>query len=134
MSNPESQISNVRVRFAPSPTGDLHIGNIRTVVFDYLVARHFDGKLLLRIEDTDQKRYVPGSVRVALESLKWLGIEFDEGPSRRELAQIGQDWESAPEIGGPYGPYIQSLRRDIYKQAAEELIARGAAYRCDCTP
>jgi glutamyl-tRNA synthetase len=111
----------------------LHIGNIRTVVFDYLVARHFGGKLVLRIEDTDQKRYVPGSVRVALESLKWLGIEFDEGPTRQELAQIGQDWEGAPEIGGPYDPYIQSLRRHIYKQAAEELIARGAAYRCDCT-
>ncbi len=124
----------VRVRFAPSPTGDLHIGNIRTVVFDYLVARHFGGKLLLRIEDTDQKRYVPGSVRVALESLKWLGIEFDEGPGRRELALIGQDWDGAPEIGGPHGPYIQSLRRDLYKQAAEDLLARGAAYRCDCAP
>ncbi len=124
----------VRVRFAPSPTGEPHIGNIRTVVFDYLFARHFGGKLVLRIEDTDQKRYVPGSVRAMLESLKWLGIEFDEGPSRQELAQIGQDWDGAPEIGGPYGPYIQSLRRDNYKQAAKELIAQGWAYRCDCSP
>jgi glutamyl-tRNA synthetase len=124
----------VRVRFAPSPTGEMHIGNVRTVVFDYLVARHYGGQLILRIEDTDQARYAPGSVRVVLESLKWLGIEFDEGPSCQELASIGEDWEGAPEIGGPHGPYIQSLRRDIYKQAAEELIARGAAYRCDCSP
>jgi glutamyl-tRNA synthetase len=126
--------SNVRVRFAPSPTGELHIGSVRTVVFDYLLARHFHGTFILRIEDTDQTRYVPGSVRVVLDSLKWLGIEFDEGPSRQELASIGEDWEGAPEIGGPYGPYIQSLRRDLYKQAAEELVTRGAAYRCDCSP
>ena len=124
----------VRVRFAPSPTGEPHIGSIRTVVFDYLFANHFGGALILRIEDTDQKRYVPGSVRALLEGLEWMGIEFDEGPSRQELAKIGQDWDGAPEIGGPHGPYIQSLRRDIYKQAAEELIVRGAAYRCDCTP
>jgi glutamyl-tRNA synthetase len=124
----------VRVRFAPSPTGEPHIGSVRTVVFNYLFARHNDGKLILRIEDTDQTRYVPGSVRVLLESLKWLGIEFDEGPSRSELAAIGEDWEGAPEIGGPFGPYVQSLRREIYKQAAEELITRGAAYRCDCAP
>jgi glutamyl-tRNA synthetase len=124
----------VRVRFAPSPTGEPHIGSIRTVVFDYLFAKHWHGKLILRVEDTDQKRYVPGSVCALLEGLKWLGVEFDEGPSRQELAKIGQDWEGAPEIGGPYGPYIQSLRRDIYTQAAEELIARGAAYRCDCRP
>ena len=127
-------MSDVRVRFAPSPTGEPHIGSVRTVVFDYLFAKHLHGKMILRIEDTDQKRYVPGSVRVLLEGLEWLGVEFDEGPSRRELAQIGQDWEGAPEIGGPYGPYIQSLRRDIYKQATEELIVRGAAYRCDCAP
>ena len=124
----------VRVRFAPSPTGEPHIGSVRTVVFNYLFARHFAGKLILRIEDTDQTRYVPGSVRVLLESLKWLGIEFDEGPGRSELVAIGEDWEGAPEIGGPFGPYVQSLRRDIYKQAAEELITRGAAYRCDCSP
>ncbi len=123
----------VRVRFAPSPTGELHIGGVRTVVFDYLLARHLGGQFILRIEDTDQKRLVPGSVRMALEGLKWLGVEFDEGPSRQELAAIGEDWANAPEIGGPYGPYIQSLRRDIYKQAAEELVAQGAAYRCDCS-
>jgi len=126
--------SDTRVRFAPSPTGEMHIGNVRTVVFDHLMARHLGGKFILRIEDTDQKRYAPGSVRVVLDSLKWLGIEFDEGPSRQELAAIGEDWEGAPEIGGPYGPYIQSLRRDIYKQAAEKLVALGAAYRCDCAP
>jgi glutamyl-tRNA synthetase len=123
----------VRVRFAPSPTGELHIGGVRTVVFDYLLARHFGGQFILRIEDTDQKRLVPGSVRMALEGLEWLGVGFDEGPSRNELAAIGEDWANAPEIGGPYGPYIQSLRRDIYRQAAEELIAHGAAYRCDCS-
>ena len=125
---------NVRARFAPSPTGEPHIGSIRTVIFDYLFAKHFGGQLILRVEDTDQKRYVPGSVRALLEGLAWLGIEFDEGPSRQELAQIGQDWEGAPEIGGPHGPYIQSLRRDIYRQASDALISRGAAYRCDCTP
>jgi len=124
----------VRVRFAPSPTGEPHIGSVRTVVFNDLFAKHMHGKLVLRIEDTDQKRYAPGSVRALLESLKWLGIDFDEGPHRQELAQIGQDWEGAPEMGGPYGPYIQSLRRDIYQSAAEDLILRGAAYRCDCTP
>lgn len=124
----------VRVRFAPSPTGELHIGGVRTVIFDYLVARQAGGKLILRIEDTDQKRYAPGSVHMALDGLKWLGIEFDEGPSRQELRAIGEDWDGAPEIGGDYGPYIQSLRRDMYKRAAEELVAKGWAYRCDCSP
>jgi glutamyl-tRNA synthetase len=124
----------VRVRYAPSPTGKPHIGNIRTVVFNSLFACRTGGKFVLRIEDTDQRRYVPGLVRVTVEALKWLGIEFDEGPSRDELRAIGEDWDGAPEIGGPHGPYVQSLRREIYEQYAQELIARGWAYRCDCSP
>jgi hypothetical protein len=94
---------NVRVRFAPSPTGEPHIGSIRTVVFNYLFAHHFNGKLVLRVEDTDQKRYVPGSVRALLEGLKWLGIEFDEGPSRQELVQIGQTGMARPKLAGRMG-------------------------------
>ncbi|MBN1887218.1 MAG: glutamate--tRNA ligase [Thermoflexales bacterium] len=124
----------VRVRYAPSPTGEPHIGNIRTVVFNSLFARHTGGKLVLRIEDTDQQRYTPGSARVTIEALNWLGIEFDEGPSRDELRAIGEDWDGAPEIGGPHGPYIQSLRSQLYQQYAQELLARGWAYRCDCSP
>src|SRR3989304_9636110 len=104
----------VRVRLAPSPTGEPHIGSIRTVVFNYLFAKHFNGKMILRVEDTDQKRYVPDSVQSLLDGLRWMGIEFDEGPSRHDLAQIGQDWEGAPEIGGPDGPYLQSLWRGMY--------------------
>ncbi|MFP4343294.1 MAG: glutamate--tRNA ligase [Anaerolineales bacterium] len=108
----------VRVRFAPSPTGYLHIGNIRTVVFDWLYAQQQDGKLVLRIEDTDRTRYVPGAVDFIKESLRWLGMDWDEGP----------------DVGGEYGPYTQSQRLDIYKKYAEELIDRGWAYRCNCTP
>ncbi|MGC9522140.1 MAG: glutamate--tRNA ligase [Anaerolineae bacterium] len=109
---------SVRVRFAPSPTGYPHIGNIRTVVFNWLFARQQHGKFILRIEDTDQERYVEDALRVIEDSLEWLGIDWDEGPG----------------IGGDYGPYVQSKRLAIYREKAEELVAQGKAYRCNCSP
>ena len=108
----------VRVRFAPSPTGYLHVGGARTALFNWLWARHTGGTFILRIEDTDRKRYVPDSLDDIMASLRWLGLEWDEGP----------------DVGGPYGPYFQSQRLEHYHRYAEELIARGAAYRCYCTP
>ncbi len=108
----------VRVRFAPSPTGIPHVGNIRTALFNWLFARHEGGKFVLRIEDTDQTRLDPHALEAILESLRWLGLDWDEGP----------------EIGGPYGPYFQSERLEHYRLAAEELIAKDSAYRCYCSP
>lgn len=102
----------VRVRFAPSPTGPLHIGGVRTALYNYLFARQHGGKLIFRIEDTDSSRFVPGAEEYILESFKWLGIRFDEGVS----------------FGGDYGPYRQSERRDIYKQYARRLYDEGKAY------
>src|SRR5215207_1340453 len=107
----------VRVRFAPSPTGYLHLGGLRTALFNWLFARHSGGQFFLRIEDTDQKRYNPESLQDLMNGLRWLGLEWDEGPDK----------------GGPYGPYIQSDRQHIYSQYAEQLIAAGFAYRCYCT-
>ncbi len=106
----------VRVRYAPSPTGFPHIGNIRTALFNWLFARRNDGQFVVRVEDTDQQRLVPGAVDAILDGLEWLGIDWDEGP----------------RVGGPYGPYLQSERLELYRQAAEKLIAQGAAYRCYC--
>jgi len=108
----------VRVRFAPSPTGEPHIGNIRTVVFNWLSARQQAGKFILRIEDTDRTRYVPGSEEAIMEGLHWLGLDWDEGP----------------DVGGPCGPYVQSQRLPLYRKYAEELVAKGHAYRCNCPP
>lgn len=108
----------VRTRYAPSPTGIPHIGNIRTALFDYLLAKHSGGQFVLRIEDTDRTRLVPESVEKILESLRWLGIEPDEGPG----------------LGGDYGPYTQSERLESYQAAAERLIAQGDAYECWCSP
>ena len=110
--------STVRVRFAPSPTGAPHIGNIRTALFNWLYARHEGGKFIVRIEDTDQARMVPGSQQAILDSLTWLGIDWDEGP----------------EVGGPLGPYLQSERLDLYRGHIERLLQAGKAYRCYCTP
>jgi glutamyl-tRNA synthetase len=107
-----------RTRFAPSPTGYLHIGAARTALFAWLYARHTRGQFLLRIEDTDRKRLVPGAQEKIIQGLRWLGLDWDEGP----------------EIGGPHAPYIQSQRLEKYQQAAERLIAEGHAYRCYCTP
>jgi len=111
-------MSQVRVRFAPSPTGEPHIGNIRTVVFNWLFARQQGGKFILRIEDTDRTRYVPGAEEAIKEGLRWLGLDWDEGP----------------DVGGPYGPYVQSQRLPLYRKYAEQLVASGHAYRCNCSP
>ena len=102
----------VRVRFAPSPTGALHLGGVRTALFNYLFARHHGGDFLLRIEDTDQTRYVPGAEEYIIESLKWCGLTVDEG--------VG--------VGGEYGPYRQSERKPLYKQYALQLVESGNAY------
>lgn len=107
----------VRVRFAPSPTGLLHAGSVHTAIFDYLWARHNKGTFILRIEDTDVERKVPGAVESQMEALKWLGLDWDEGPG----------------VSGPYAPYYQSQRLPLYKQAAEKLIADGHAYYCYCS-
>lgn len=107
----------VRVRYAPSPTGHLHIGNARTALFNYLYARSQGGKFIIRIEDTDVKRNVAGGEESQLKYLKWLGI----------------DWDESVDIGGGYGPYRQTERLDIYKEYWQDLIDRGLAYRCYCT-
>ena len=106
-----------RVRFAPSPTGSLHLGNARTALFNWLVARKAGGTLILRIEDTDTAREQEGSEAAILEDLRWLGLSWDEGP----------------EIGGPHGPYRQSERASIYAEAAQRLMGTGRAYRCFCS-
>jgi glutamyl-tRNA synthetase len=124
---------SVRVRFAPSPTGDPHIGNIRTVVFNWLFARKMGGKFILRIEDTDRTRYKPGTIVTIMEGLRWLGLEWDEGPSAEDLRQVAVDDAERLGVGGPFGPYIQTLRAKHYRDAAEELVRRGWAYRCNCT-
>jgi glutamyl-tRNA synthetase len=108
----ESKGGEVRVRFAPSPTGPLHIGGVRTALYNYLFAKKNKGKMILRIEDTDRSRFVPGAEDYIIESLNWLGIEFDEGP----------------HVGGPYGPYKQSERKDIYRKYYKQLIDSGKAY------
>ncbi len=108
----------VRVRFAPSPTGHPHVGNIRTAMFNWLMARHEGGRFILRIEDTDVARKVKGAVGAIMDSLRWLGIDWDEGP----------------DVGGDYGPYYQSQRLELYKAAAERLVAKGDAYYCYCSP
>ncbi len=124
----------VRTRFAPSPTGALHVGGARTAFFAWLLARHSGGKFILRIEDTDRERLVPGAISGMIQELKWFGIEPDEGPSHAELLQAGENIEGIPNLGGAYGPYIQSLRGERYRAVAEDLIAKGVCYRCDCTP
>ncbi|MBU2702534.1 glutamyl-tRNA synthetase [Sporomusaceae bacterium BoRhaA] len=111
-------MDHVRVRFAPSPTGYLHIGGARTALFNWFFARQHHGKFILRIEDTDTKRLKEDSVSQILASMKWLGIDWDEGP----------------EIGGSCGPYYQSERLDLYKKEAQRLVKEGKAYYCFCTP
>ncbi|MCL2625461.1 MAG: glutamate--tRNA ligase [Cystobacterineae bacterium] len=110
-------MSTVRVRFAPSPTGYLHIGGARTALFNWLHARNLKGQFILRVEDTDQSRSTPESVEAILEGLRWLGLNWDEGP----------------EVGGEYGPYFQMRKLERYREVAETLIASGHAYRCSCT-
>ncbi|MDX2153308.1 MAG: glutamate--tRNA ligase [Bryobacteraceae bacterium] len=124
----------VRTRFAPSPTGLLHIGGVRTALFEILLAHHHGGKALLRIDDTDRERLVPGAIASLIEDLRWVGLHFDEGPSDEEIAKADETYKGGSGIGGPAGPYVQSQRVGRYKEISEELIARGFAYRCDCTP
>ncbi|MFC4323862.1 glutamate--tRNA ligase [Litchfieldia salsa] len=107
----------VRVRYAPSPTGHLHIGNARTALFNYLFARNQNGKFIIRIEDTDKKRNIEGGEESQLKYLKWLGI----------------DWDESTDVGGEFGPYRQSERNDIYQEHYETLLEKGLAYKCYCT-
>ena len=123
----------VRTRFAPSPTGFQHIGGFRTAFYAFLLAKHFGGQFILRIEDTDRERLVPGTVGYILKELSWFGITPDEGPSRDELERMGEWEEGLPAPGGPCGPYVQSMRLARYREVAEQLIAAGVCYRCDCT-
>jgi glutamyl-tRNA synthetase len=124
----------VRTRFAPSPTGFLHVGGVRTNFFAWLLARQSGGQFILRIEDTDRERLVPDAVRRIIEDLNWLGIDVDEGPSDEELRTAGYEMGEVRGFKNPYGPYIQSLKNARYKEVAEQLISSGHAYRCDCTP
>lgn len=107
----------VRVRFAPSPTGDLHVGNIRTALFDWAYARHTGGSFIFRIEDTDRERVTDEYIQAAIDTLRWLGLQWDEGP----------------EVGGPYGPYLQSQRLDIYASWAQKFLDQKDAYHCYCS-
>ena len=107
----------VRTRFAPSPTGFMHVGNLRTALYEYLVAKSQQGQFVLRIEDTDQERFVEGATDVIYNTLKQVGLQHDEGP----------------DLGGEYGPYVQSERKDLYKPYAEQLVRDGKAYYCFCT-
>lgn len=111
-------MNEVRVRFAPSPTGYLHVGGLRTALYNYLFARRNNGKFILRIEDTDRNRYVEGAVENLIASLKWCGLDYDEGPDK----------------AGDFGPYMQSQRLELYKKYALDLIEKGHAYYCFCTP
>ena len=110
-------MNKIRLRLAPSPTGFLHIGNLRTALFGYLLAKSMDGQFILRIEDTDEKREVVGAAESLVKVLNWIGIGFDEGP----------------HLGGAYGPYIQSERKEIYHKYIEELLTRDGAYHCFCS-
>jgi glutamyl-tRNA synthetase len=110
--------TQVRVRFAPSPSGDLHVGNIRTALFDWAFARHTAGTFVLRIEDTDRSRVLPAYIESALETLRWLGLDWGEGPG----------------VGGPYGPYLQSERLGLYADWVAKFLESGHAYYCYCTP
>ncbi|NJD68568.1 MAG: glutamate--tRNA ligase, partial [candidate division NC10 bacterium] len=111
-------MSKVRVRFAPSPTGYLHVGGARTALYNWLFARHENGDFILRIEDTDPERSTDESTTTILESLRWLGLDWDEGP----------------EVGGPVGPYRQADRLKLYHDYAQRLLDEGKAYYCTCTP
>ena len=108
---------NVRTRFAPSPTGFMHIGNLRTALYTYIIAKKYGGKFILRLEDTDQGRYVEGATEVIYDTLRSCGLNWDEGP----------------DVGGPVGPYVQSERMGIFKEYAEKLVQTGHAYYCFCT-
>jgi len=111
-------MAEIRVRFAPSPSGYLHVGGARTALFNWLYARHHGGKFILRVEDTDKNRSSAESIAAITNSLRWLMLDWDEGP----------------EVGGPHGPYFQSQRGEIYKRYLDRLIADDKVYRCFCSP
>ena len=113
-----SMTYTVRVRFAPSPTGKLHIGGARTAIYNWAFARANGGTFILRIDDTDPTRSTDENTQIILRAMRWLGLDWDEGP----------------EVGGDFGPYSQTERLDLYKQTAERLLAEGKAYPCFCTP
>ncbi len=114
---PGAGMSDVRTRFAPSPTGYLHIGGVRTALYSWLFARRHGGKFVLRIEDTDKERNTPEAVQAIFDGMRWAGLDWDEGP----------------DVGGPFGPYRQTERLEIYRDAAEQLLRTGFAYRCYAT-
>ena len=109
--------SGVRVRFAPSPTGKLHIGGARTAIYNWAFARATGGTFVLRIEDTDPERSTEENTQIILRAMRWLGLDWDEGP----------------EVGGPCGPYVQSQRKKLYMPYAKQLVESGHAYYCFCT-
>ena len=111
-------MSDVRCRFAPAPSGFLHVGGAHTALFSWLYARHHGGSFVVRIEDTDERRVSQGAVEAIMSSLSWLGIDWDEGLDK----------------GGDYGPYVQSERLDRYRSVADQLRQQGSAYPCFCTP
>ena len=111
-------MEKIRTRFAPSPTGYLHIGGLRTALYGYLYAKKQGGDFILRIEDTDTARYVDGSVQIIYDTMRDSGIMYDEGP----------------DVGGDFGPYVQSERKNIYTAYAKKLVELGGAYYCFCTP
>jgi len=125
--DPEKPQAAPRVRFAPSPTGELHIGSARTALFNYLFARRYGGRFILRIEDTDQVRSTEESLRHLVEGLNWLGIHWDEGPDEEHPTNLSR------ERGG-LGPYLQSARRELHRDAATKLLEAGMAYHCVCPP
>src|SRR5437870_10060104 len=108
----------VRVRFAPAPSGSLHVGNARTALFNWLFARHHGGTFILRVEDTDRTRVSEEYIGRVMDVLRWLGLDWDEGP----------------DVGGPYAPYRQTQRMDRYREAGEKMLFAGLAFRCYCTP
>src|SRR5215831_16506588 len=113
----DAAAGGVRVRFAPSPSGDLHVGNIRTAIYDWAFARSTGGRFVLRIEDTDRARVTPEYISSAQDTLRWLGLEWDEGPG----------------AGGAFGPYLQSERLDIYTEWVDRFLKEGHAYHCYCS-
>ena len=115
---PAAAPAPVRVRYAPSPTGALHLGGLRTALYNYLFARAHGGAFLLRIEDTDRTRHVPGSSEALVRALAWCGLRHDEGPG----------------VGGPHAPYVQSQRLALYSTHIKTLLDNGSAYRCFCPP
>ncbi len=127
-------MTQVRTRFAPSPTGYLHLGGLRTMLFGWLLARHTGGVFCYRIEDTDRTRRVPDAIRSMLEDFEWSHIDVDEGPTAEELHEAGYGWEGAKGFPPSRVLSIQSLRLPRYKEVAEQLVASGHAYRCDCSP